>query len=355
MFATPEKKYDVILVAGEGKNSYQVYDQHKAFLRLEGKCVITHVLESLQGAKFVNNIYVVGPRESILQNFREDAINLEYPKKIFVCEQKKNLFENVWFTFKQTLGKLVDDKSLENSIHKDKVVLVVPCDSPLITSHEIDYFINHANMKKYDYVLGLTPEDALRPFYPQKGIPGIKMAYLHLKEKNCRINNLHLVRPVKIRNRHYIQQMYQFRYLRNLKNVVLFGIELIGKDKIVRYRYYIGLMLGLILSRLKLEFLNNWVRALVPKKELETCISSIMNTRFTGLEVPFPGAAMDIDNVKDFEAIKVQFKNWKEYLARLNERFPLPEGGLRKMPREPSPANTSPTASLSEIKTEIAS
>ena len=32
-----------------------------------------------------------------------------------------------------------------------------------------------------------------------------------------------------------------------------------------------------------------------------------MKTRFMALEVPYPGAALDIDNAKDYEAIKTRF------------------------------------------------
>ena len=39
-----------------------------------------------------------------------------------------------------------------------------------------------------------------------------------------------------------------------------------------------------------------------------------MKTRFSTLEVPFPGAALDIDNAKDYEAMKTRFDEWRKYL-----------------------------------------
>jgi len=42
-----------------------------------------------------------------------------------------------------------------------------------------------------------------------------------------------------------------------------------------------------------------------------------LKTRFMGLEVPFPGAALDIDNDRDYETIKARFDEWREYLSRL--------------------------------------
>jgi len=343
------KKYDAILVAGEGKDSYKVYHQHKAFLRVEGQSMVSYVLRALQQVDSVQNIYVVGPRNQLLLHLAEDRIDLKAPKRITVLEQRQNLFENVWHTFLLTLPESIEASQLETSQYKDRAVLVVPCDAPLITPHEIEYFIQNCDMENHDHVLGLTPEQALRPFYPSPGHPGIKMAYLHLKENNYRINNLHLVKPVQMKNRHYIQQMYQFRYQRNLINVFRFALELIGKDKINQFGYYIGLMLGLMFSRLKLDGLVDFFRSWVPKKGLEQCISNIMKTRFVGMEVPFPGAALDVDNTKDYETLKLRFQEWRNTLRQINTQHPLPHGNIRTLPQKESASGGSANLSLSKV------
>ncbi len=201
------KQYDALLVAGEGKDSYKVNHRHKAFLPIEGKCVISYVIEALQKAQSVRSITIIGPKKEILEHMETDGINSDRPKPIHVLEQKRNLYENVWHGFLSTLPEERPEQELENSPYRDKAVLVVPCDSPLITPHEIDYFVQSSNLENYDQVLGMTPEASLRVFYPEPGKPGIRMAYLHLKEQRYRINNLHLVKPIKIGHRHHIQQM----------------------------------------------------------------------------------------------------------------------------------------------------
>ncbi|MZH05740.1 MAG: NTP transferase domain-containing protein [Nitrospinae bacterium] len=305
-----QKKYDVILVAGEGKASYKVYHQNKAFLTLQGKCVILYVIEALQQVKSIGDIYIVGSKNKLEQVLHSSRIDCEFPKRIHVVEQKANLYENVWQTFLQS--QQVEDTN--PAPHRDKAVLIVPCDAPLITPHEVEYFISHADMDRYDHVLGLVSREKLRHFYPRDGKPGIKMAYLHILEDSFRINNLHLVKPLRIENREYIQKMYQYRYQRNFKNLVLFGLSVFGKDKAKHYKNYIGLQLCLFFGSLGLEFMIDYFRKLNPKKELEESISTIMKTRFSALEVPFPGAALDIDNAKDYEAMKTRFDEWQEYL-----------------------------------------
>jgi 2-C-methyl-D-erythritol 4-phosphate cytidylyltransferase len=306
------KKYDVILVAGEGKSSYKVYHQNKAFLTLQGKCIILYVVEALQQVQSIRDIYIVGLKEKLDQVLHSGRIDREYPKRIHVVEQKANLYENVWQTF---LKSQQDESEAVGTIpHRDKAVLIVPCDTPLITPQEVEHFISHADIDRYDHVLGLVSREKLRHFYPQASKPGIRMAYLHIQDDSFRINNLHLVKPLRIENRDYIQKMYQYRYQRNFKNLVLFGLSVFGKDKAKHYKNYIGLQLCLFFGGLGLEFVVDYFRKLNPKKELEESISTIMRTRFSTLEVPFPGAALDIDNAKDYEAMKTQFEEWQEYL-----------------------------------------
>lgn len=319
------KQYDAVIVAGEGANSYRVLRRHKAFLEIENRFFVTHVLEALRESRSVRHIYVVGPKRALLEHLTRNGVDLNHPKPITVLDQGQTLYENVWNAYKASLPEPVPDSHLENSIYKDKAMLVVPCDSPLITAHEIDYFTAHADVEHYDYVLGLTPEKAMRPFYPRRGQPGIRMAYLHLKDDKYRINNLHLVKPAQIGNRHYIQIMYRYRYQRNIKNVIRFGIELFKKDRYHGYRFYLCLLVCLMAARMKFYRLADWVRQWVPKRHLETWVSQGLRTRFYGLVTPFPGATLDIDNNRDFEVLKLRWHDWKSYLNGLVARYPLPK------------------------------
>ena len=308
-----QKKYDAILVAGEGKASYKVHHQNKAFLTINGKCLIHYIVESLQKVETIQDIYIVGPKKKLDQVFLSGRVDLNSPKRIHIVEQRTNLYENVWHTFLQSL-KDKNGEAPNTDTHRDRAVLIVPCDAPLITPQEVEYFLDHADMGNFDHVLGIVSRETLKYFYPKEGKQGIKMAYLHLKEDSFRINNLHLVKPLRIENREYIQKMYQYRYQRNFKNLILFALSIFGKEKLRNYKNYIGLQLCLFFASLRLDFLVGFFRNLNPKKEVEKRISTIMKTRFMALEVPYPGAALDIDNAKDYEAMKTRFDEWWKYL-----------------------------------------
>jgi molybdopterin-guanine dinucleotide biosynthesis protein A len=317
------EKYDAILLAGEGESSYKVYHQHKAFLEINGKCIISYVVEALQQVESIKDIYIVGAKNKLKQTLGDSGVDFCYPKTIHLIEQQNNLYENIFQTFLKTISCEHDSSAvdLEVSKNKDKAVLIVPCDSPLLTPHEVEYFISHSDTNNYDHILGLIPEELLKQFYPKGNLPGIKMAYLHLRENNYRINNLHLVKPLRIANRKYIQKMYQYRYQRDFKKIVLFGRNLMGKIKLKYYRCYIGLQLCQFFSSigwmLPVKYLKKWTT----KKDMENCISNLLNTRFKGLEVPFPGAALDIDRDSDYEAMKIRYIEWHDLLQSIKS-FP---------------------------------
>lgn len=341
------KQFDAVLAAGEGTHSYKVMHQHKAFLDVHNHSVISYVVRALQGAECVRNIYIVGMRDELKKNLRHEGIDFHHPKPIHLLEQRENLYQNVWYAYKESLPEPVEDDRVEQAPYYDKAILVVPCDSPFITSHEIDYFAAHADMENYDYVLGLTSEKDMRPFYPRKEHPGIKMAYLHLKEDKYRLNNLHLIKPARVHKRHYIQTMYQYRYQRDIKNVLRFGTELFIEDTHNGYRFYVCLLLSLMFARMKMGFLVDWVRRFVPKAGIERWVSSGLDTRFMGLVSPLPGATLDIDNNRDYEVIKLQFHNWKQYLETLKQKYPLarpqPANAPEAHPAQALPSHRAPT------------
>ena len=172
----------------------KVDQKKKGLVKIKGKGRMQEREEGEKKVKSIQDIYVVGPKKKLQQAFLSGRIDLTFPKRIHIVEQKTNLYENIWHTFLQSLKN--ENGAVPNTdIHRDRAVLIVPCDAPLMTSQEVEYFISHADMEKYDHVLGLVSREKLQHFYPQTKKPGIKMAYIHFKEDSFRLNNLHLVKP----------------------------------------------------------------------------------------------------------------------------------------------------------------
>ena len=107
------KKLDAVLVAGEEESSYKVSSQHKATLKIKGKCIINYVVEALQQVDSLERIFIVGMRDKLLAVLEEGGIDLNYPKPITVVSQKNNLYENIWHTF--LLHNCIDNHSFQQA------------------------------------------------------------------------------------------------------------------------------------------------------------------------------------------------------------------------------------------------
>jgi molybdopterin-guanine dinucleotide biosynthesis protein A len=311
-------KYDAILVAGENEDSHNVCNQYKALLKLNDQYCIQYVIEALQKAPSIGDIYIIGQKQKLISALKDAQIDFSQPKKIHILEQKSNLLGNVWYAYLESLPSLDGLNDAEMAALVNKAVLVVPCDSPLITTQEVEHFIANCDLSRHDYILGLTPEKSMQYFYPSASRPGIKMAYLHMKEKNYRINNLHMVRPAKVEHRTHINKMYEYRYQKQILNMVLLVIYLLRFQKLKNFKLLLGLQFSLMSAKLDLPWFTAIFKRWVPKKELEKAISNILNTRFTSQEIMLPGAALDVDNDESYETLKSQFDHWRSYLADLN-------------------------------------
>jgi molybdopterin-guanine dinucleotide biosynthesis protein A len=311
-------KYDAILVAGENEDSHNVCNQYKALLKLNDRYCIQYVIEALQKASSIGDIYIIGQKKKLVSALKDAGIDFSQPKKIHILEQRSNLLGNVWYGYLKSLPSLDGLNDAEMVALVNKAVLVVPCDSPLITTHEVEHFIANCDLKRHDFILGLTPEKNMQYFYPSDSRPGIKMAYLHMREKNYRINNLHMVRPAKVEHRTHINKMYEFRYQKKILNMILLVIYLLRFQKLKNFKLLLGLQFSLLSAKLDLPWFTAIFKRWVPRKELEKAISNILNTRFASQESILPGATLDVDNDESYETLKSEFDRWRSYLADLN-------------------------------------
>jgi molybdopterin-guanine dinucleotide biosynthesis protein A len=312
-------KYNTILLTGDRKASKSVFGMNKALIELNGTPLFMHVLSALQDVEGIDNIYIVGPKSKIDEILERGKGG--FKKNIVVVEQRDNLYENIWHTFLSTLSS----PSHPSGDDIDKAVFVVAGDIPLITPFEIKEFLSKSDIENYDYCIGMTPESVLRYYYPSDGKPGIKLAYLNLKESKYRVSNLHLVKPFKISNREYIEKVYEYRYQKEARNIVKLTLEIIRKHAgFESLLFYICVQMSLFLSHIHLEFLSRFFRQFVPIGLAERIVSNVLKTRLKLIETSFGGAALDVDNERDFNAIKVMYQEWMEYQRKKNSNNQAP-------------------------------
>ncbi len=323
----PKGALDAVVMAGDRDAYKPVCGQNKALLEIEGVPVIAYVVSALQRCRYVARIFIVGPRERILKALEKVDVGEEECKEVIVVEQGASFFENGWNTFLATLpsqgpeGRTLPEETLR-VLHEGKVVLFLGADMPLLTHYELEEFIEGCDMQRYDYVAGTTPEEALRPYYPSKGMPGIRLAYFHFKDSRERQNNLHMLRAFRVVNREYGQLMYRFRHQRRWQNMLLLLRELLGTRELTAgmvFRFFL-LHVCRLLGRIPWMPLNRLLRGFLDKGRIEEDIGSLLKTRFVTTTTHYGGAALDVDDQEQFAVIGSRFQHWRAFQEDLHRK-----------------------------------
>jgi len=307
-----------IVLAGDKGKSHPVFGKNKAFLEVSGLPIIAYVISALQKSKSVSEIYVVGPKQRLEESLSSASEFVGNSKPIYVFEQGPTLYDNVWDTFLETLPSHYRSASPGESVSSpeaDSTVLIVASDMPLLTAAEVDEFVSKCDMERYDCVLGFTREEDLKYYYPRNGQEGIRQAYLHFSEANLRQNNLFMVRPFKVGNRHYVQTMYDLRYQKEFANIIKLAWEILRREEggWGALGYYFLLQLSLLFSRLRLGPLRDWVRSMTHAGSVAGCASELLKTRLGYVYTSLGGGALDVDKENEYEVIKLRFSEWMNY------------------------------------------
>ena len=309
---------DVIITAGDRHASRPVLGESKAFLPLAGVPVLHYVLSAVERAHCTARIFVVGDQARLEQTLATPHTPFRGTRPLVLLEQGNTLYDNVWTAFLHTLPDYTpgtDWHVYTETAAVDKAVLVISGDSPLATPFEIDEFVDGCDLARYDYCLGLTAEPTLRAYYPQDGRPGIQMAYFAGRDLRVRQNNLHLVKPLRLGNRHYIQKMYDLRYQREWYNIVRLCLELWRTRDASLRMIWSFLCLHMARGATRFGWQRTWLFRpfFLDLPLVESLMSQLLRTRFTTVMTHYGGCTVDIDNAAQYEAICVNFDRWLAY------------------------------------------
>ncbi len=313
-------RIDAVVTAGDGKAARRLFKKNKALLDVAGKPIIRHIVETLLKCDEIDRIVVVGPREEFLEVIGDLDVD--------IVQQKRSLAENGWEGFLHTIPEfrsqgLCTEEIIEK--YRDKYVLFLSGDIPLISVREIKEFLSQCDMERYDYIVGATSEEILKLFGPRKGKPGIKMATFRMRDGNLRQNNLHMARPfVLIESIDLVLKAYEYRYQKEFVNIIrsLFEIVRLGRKSLAQtLGIYLLLQISAGLSALGFERAARIASWPVTRARMERLISNLLNTRFRIAETTVGGAALDVDNEKDYMTLSIMYKDWMNQIAQGNHHL----------------------------------
>jgi CTP:molybdopterin cytidylyltransferase MocA len=305
---------DAIVTAGDGRAARKVFRKNKAMLDVAGKPIIRHIVETLRACDEIDRIVVVGPRETFLPVIGDLDVD--------IVQQKRSLVENGWEGFLHTIPEYRETGDLTPGIieaYRDKYVLFLSGDIPLISPKELHEFISQCDMENYDYVAGATSEEILKLYGPRKGRPGIKMATFHMWDGNLRQNNLHMARPFYVLEHvDLVLNAYEYRYQKEFTNILKSLVEILrfSRGNIIRtLAIYLILQFSAMLSSLGLVKAAHLASFPIRKHVVEHLVSDILNVRFKIAETTVGGAALDVDNEKDYIILSVMYRDWINQIA----------------------------------------
>ena len=313
---------DVIITAGDRQGSRSVLGENKAFLPIAGVPLIHHVLSAVENARCTGRIFVVGDKARLQEVLDVPHSPYQRTHPLVLLEQGNTLYDNVWGAFLHTLPDYRADGDWQaylDTPEVDKAVLVMPGDIPLASPFEIDEFVATCDLTRYDYCLGLTAAPVLAAYYPLAGQTGIQMEYYALRDLQVRQNNLHLVKPLRVGNRHYIQEMYDTRYQREWYNIAKLSWRLWrAKDATLRTVWaYVCLHIANLVTRYHLRPAAAFRPFFLHQSMVASLVSQLLRTRVALIETHYGGCALDVDNADHYQAIRDNFDRWRAYQSEL--------------------------------------
>jgi len=356
-------KINVVILAGDRKASLLIENDNKAFLKINNIPCIIYTLKSFLAAETAGKIIIAGPAERLKKTLEEYGINLS---RIKIVEQRNSLIENGEAGYIASLDNInrnsavyppddisqgsekgtagfsdsihsgnkkntadfcesaadtgsavnyTDISSIDRNKYSEVPVLISSCDIPLITPYEIDEFVKKSDTAEYDYLIGLCSEESLKYYYPSDTSPGMRLNYFHLRKGNFRVNNLCIVKPLKIERLEYIERMYEVRYQTHFFNMMKLLFRILFNGRGVFRALFKALKLHLALYCFDRGYLKLYpkIKEAVSIDKVFSSIGKVLGTRAAYVITEYGGAALDIDHPEDKEVIEKMYDRWMEH------------------------------------------
>lgn len=313
-----------VVAAGDGRASKAIRGQSKVYLELGGRPLVSRVVSILQRVPEISEIWVVGNASRLEKVLTDPALTAELRSPVTIVPQFRNLYENAWQTYRRLLPEAGPEGRDPSPEEAGRPVLFLSADLPFATAQEISEFVRRGAALDCDYALGLVTAEAMRPFRRREdGTPGIEMAYFVLREGRFRQSNLHLVKPALLGNRHYVEEMYEHRYQRQIGNILSLAWRLLREQGggLRLLGYYAVIHAAALADRRGWQRLADWLAGWVRIPRVEALLSRLLETRFRFVTTEVGGCAIDIDNEEDYETAELRFQEWRRQQEETAERL----------------------------------
>ncbi len=164
--------FDALVLAGGGKQDILTESEavsNKAFITLNGRPLISYILQALAEASSIKRIIVVGPQKE-LETLLDRGHNFK------IAAEKSTMLENV--------------ASGLQAADPNQLCLVVTADIPLLTAEMVEHFIGLCAPHDHDLYYPILGSEIFQQQFPET-----ERTYVRLKEGQITGGNIGLINP----------------------------------------------------------------------------------------------------------------------------------------------------------------
>lgn len=298
---------EAIVLSGTHQNVRRLINgRNKAFLEIDGKPLVRHVVDALTEAQHIGKIYVVGPVEALSE------VLGDLPNVVCVAQEGK-LLSNGWAGVRAVeAGR----SSPAGDVPDERPMLLTSCDLPLITPGAVDDFveraaaIDRASPEGNAMLVGIAEDAGLRPFYGDAAGPGMERPLVQMNEGLYRISNIYVTRPRKLEHSDFLQTSFNLRKAKDWENVAKLVLSLFSQHG--------GWFAAWMTCRLQLTAmlrkgkgrLYRRLRAGNTFDKIERGVSTVLGGDVRLVVSPYGGLSLDVDDEVDYNLLRTRYVEW---------------------------------------------
>ena len=298
---------DVIVLAGTHQNPRRlVRGRNKAFLEIGGRALVRHVVDALEGAREVDQVFVVGPCPEMHEV-------LEGCQRTHCVPQEGKMLSNSWAAIRASEARHED---LDDAEVHARPLLIISCDLPLISSAGIDDFILRCAAVDRDseapnaMIVGVAENESLKPYYGDDDEDGIERPLVQLSTGLMRLANIYIGRPRQLAHSDFLQTSFSYRKAKDWRNVMKIVFSL--------FKQHGGWSAAWTTARLQLTAMLRrgqgrlyWkLRAGNTVERMERGVSTVLGGPVRIVVTPHGGLSLDVDDEEDFQVLSDRYDEW---------------------------------------------
>ena len=235
-----------LILAGAEKDKHLTkFNSNKALVKINGKEMISYIIEAFKGLDFIDTIAVVGPKEGLA--VIENQVDI-------IVDSAASLTDNI------LCGA--------NIFSDDDTLLISTSDIPMITSEAIRDFVEKALSMDGDFYYPIVLKEE-----NEKKYPGVKRTYVKIKDGVFTGGNIVMVKAGKVKQ--CIKKAEAFMAYR-------------------KQPWKLAKILGL-------KFIVKFLLGTLTIKELQERVAELFDIKARAIISPYPEIATDVDKDSDLE------------------------------------------------------